>query len=83
MYYLLTFLGLTILLILSVFVRVIVSPSLVLILIAGVYSLFWLPQIIRSARRGASAGLSKEYLIGTTVCRSYFALCALHIRFQM
>lgn len=39
------------------------------------YSFFWLPQIVRSARRGRGSGLSKEYLVGTTLCRLYIALC--------
>jgi hypothetical protein len=40
-----------------------------------VYSLFWLPQIIRSAQRGRNCALSKEYLFGTTICRLCFAFC--------
>lgn len=60
---------------LTVFVRVIVSPALALVMIASVYSNFWLPQIVRSARRGTSSGLSAEYLFGTSVCRGFFALC--------
>jgi len=38
------------------------------------YSLFWLPQIFRSARRGRGSGLAMEYLVGTTLCRLYVAL---------
>ncbi|KAH8111085.1 hypothetical protein DFH11DRAFT_1799176 [Phellopilus nigrolimitatus] len=59
---------------LALFVRVLVSPSLALLTIAGVYSNFWIPQIVRSARRGTTSGLRVEYLIGTSACRSFFAL---------
>ncbi|EJD07571.1 uncharacterized protein FOMMEDRAFT_115893 [Fomitiporia mediterranea MF3/22] len=59
---------------LALFVRVLVSPSLALFTIAGIYSNFWIPQIVRSARRGTTSGLRPGYLIGTTACRAYFAL---------
>ncbi|EGO20800.1 hypothetical protein SERLADRAFT_442156 [Serpula lacrymans var. lacrymans S7.9] len=55
-------------------VRVIVTPSLALFFVGTMYSSFWLPQIVRSVRRSRSSALSKEYLVGTTICRLYFAL---------
>ncbi|KAF8433251.1 hypothetical protein L210DRAFT_3623175 [Boletus edulis BED1] len=55
-------------------IRVIVTPSLALFFVATMYSMYWLPQVIRSAKRGRSTALSAEYLIGTTICRLYFAL---------
>ena len=39
------------------------------------YSMFWLPQIVRSATRGRTAALTTEYLVGMTVCRLLFAFC--------
>jgi hypothetical protein len=39
------------------------------------YSLFWLPQIIRSVKKGRSSALTAEYLIGTSLCRLFHALC--------
>lgn len=62
---------------LSVVVRVIMSPSMTMLFVGGVYSFFWMPQIVRSARRGRSSGLTAEYLVGTTICRLYFLLCKL------
>ncbi|KIJ65119.1 hypothetical protein HYDPIDRAFT_175153 [Hydnomerulius pinastri MD-312] len=59
---------------LTFIIRVIVSPSLALFFVSSMYSMFWLPQIIRSVKRGRSSALSAEYLIGTSVCRLYFAL---------
>jgi hypothetical protein len=56
-------------------IHVIVTPSLALLFVASMYSMFWFPQIIRSARRGRPSALSAEYLIGTSICRLYFALC--------
>ncbi|KAG9309577.1 hypothetical protein JVU11DRAFT_10558 [Chiua virens] len=55
-------------------IRVIVSPSLTLLFLGCMYSMFWLPQIIRSAKQGRPSALSAEYLIGTSICRLYFAL---------
>ncbi|KAF8868514.1 hypothetical protein CPB85DRAFT_1570920 [Mucidula mucida] len=40
----------------------------------GDISGIWLPQIVRSVRRGRSSGFTKEYVIGTTACRLYLAL---------
>ncbi|KAG8214982.1 hypothetical protein J3R82DRAFT_8385 [Butyriboletus roseoflavus] len=59
---------------LTFIIRVIVTPSLALLFVASMYSMFWFPQIIRSAKRGRPSALSAEYLIGTSVCRLYFAL---------
>ena len=68
---------------LAVVVRIIVSPSLVLLFVSTMYSMFWLPQIIRSARRGRSSAFSFEYLFGTTLCRLYFAFCEICFRSWM
>ncbi|KAG6873506.1 hypothetical protein C0995_014774 [Termitomyces sp. Mi166 len=59
---------------LTFIVRVILSPLLSMVFVAITYSFIWLPQIIRSIRRGRTSGLSKEYIIGTTICRLYLAL---------
>ncbi|KAF7309806.1 RING-type domain-containing protein [Mycena indigotica] len=64
---------------LSLIVHTILSATLSIMFVAGSYSMFWLPQIVRSVRRGRSSGLSTEYLVGTTLCRLsialYFLLC--------
>ena len=49
--------------------------SLPLLAAAVAYSMFWLPQIVRSALRGRTAALTTEYLVGTTICRLLFAFC--------
>lgn len=59
---------------LSVIVRVILSPVLSMIFICLTHSTIWLPQIIRSARRGRSSGFTREYIIGVTLCRLALAL---------
>ncbi|KAH7885835.1 hypothetical protein F5I97DRAFT_1809172 [Phlebopus sp. FC_14] len=59
---------------LTFIVRVILSLSLALSFVASTYSMFWLPQIVRSVKRGRSSPLSAEYLVGTSVCRLYFVL---------
>ncbi|KAJ7091331.1 hypothetical protein B0H15DRAFT_930088 [Mycena belliarum] len=59
---------------LTLMVHTILSATLSIIFVAISYSFFWLPQIVRSARRGRGSGLSKEYLLGTTACRLYIAL---------
>ncbi|KAG6852138.1 hypothetical protein C0991_002659 [Blastosporella zonata] len=59
---------------LTFIVRVILSPTLSMVFVGVTYSFIWLPQIIRSARRGRTSGLTKEYIIGTTFCRLYLAL---------
>jgi hypothetical protein len=70
--------GMTLFILLTLIVRIVLSPSLALAFLAIMYSSFWLTQIVRSVRRGRSSGLSKEYLLGTTVCRLFFALCEWH-----
>jgi hypothetical protein len=60
---------------LTFIVRVIVTPSLALVFVASMYSLFWLPQIVRSVKKGRSSALTPEYLIGTSLCRLFHALC--------
>ncbi|KAF9018615.1 hypothetical protein BDZ89DRAFT_1139888 [Hymenopellis radicata] len=67
-------LWLTMFIFLTFIVRVILSPTLSLIFVAVTYSGIWLPQIVRSVRRGRSSGFTKEYVIGTTACRLYLAL---------
>ena len=67
--------GLGMFLFLMFIIHVIVTPSLALLFVASMYSMFWFPQIIRSVKRGRPSALSAEYLIGTSVCRLYFALC--------
>ncbi|KAF7430683.1 hypothetical protein PC9H_006392 [Pleurotus ostreatus] len=57
-----------------VLVRVILSPVMGVLYVAFSYSSIWMPQIIRSARRGRGSGLSKEYLLGTSACRVYLML---------
>ncbi|KAF8074721.1 hypothetical protein FPV67DRAFT_1665468 [Lyophyllum atratum] len=64
----------TLFIFLTFIVRVILSPTLSMVFVSVTYSLIWLPQIIRSARRGRSSGLTKEYIVGTTLCRLYLAL---------
>ncbi len=69
------FIGITMFIFLTFIVRVILSPTLSLMFVALTYSSIWLPQIIRSVRRGRSSGFSKEYVIATTLCRLYLAMC--------
>ncbi|KAG6332659.1 hypothetical protein ID866_6427 [Astraeus odoratus] len=52
--------------------RVIVSPSLALFFVGTMYSLFWLPQVIRSVKCGRSSALGAEYLVGTS-CVDFLA----------
>ncbi|KAH0836346.1 hypothetical protein J3R83DRAFT_7899 [Lanmaoa asiatica] len=66
--------GLGMFLFLTFIIRVIVTPSLALFFVGSMYSMFWFPQITRSAKRGRPSALSAEYLIGTSICRLYFAL---------
>lgn len=64
---------------LAIIVQVILSPMLSVIFVATTYSMVWLPQIIRSARRNRASGLSRGYVVGVTVCRlgiaMYFLNC--------
>lgn len=56
------------------FFNVIFSPVLALFAIGLIYSFLWAPQIYRSARRNLRPGLNKDYLIGSTMGRLFFAL---------
>ncbi|EEB98566.1 hypothetical protein MPER_01903, partial [Moniliophthora perniciosa FA553] len=55
-------------------VRIILSPTLTFLFVGVTYSMIWLPQIIRSIRRGRNSGLAKEYILGTTAARLYLLL---------
>ena len=55
--------------------RVVIMLSLPLFFICSLYSSMWLVQIYRSARRTRSSGLALSYLLGTTLCRLFFACC--------
>ncbi|KAF9266758.1 hypothetical protein L218DRAFT_921385 [Marasmius fiardii PR-910] len=59
---------------LTSFVRIFLSPTLTLLFVAITYSMIWLPQILRSVRRGRNSGLSKEYIIGTSAARLFLLL---------
>ncbi|KAF8909348.1 hypothetical protein CPB84DRAFT_1673542 [Gymnopilus junonius] len=59
---------------LTFIVRVILSPLLSMLFVVITYSSIWLPQIVRSVRRGRTSGLSKGYIVGTTACRLYISL---------
>ena len=72
---LITMTGLTLSFFLTVVNQFVLWFSLPLLAAAVAYSMFWLPQIVRSALRGRSAALTTEYLVGTTICRLIFALC--------
>ncbi|KAF8159628.1 hypothetical protein B0H34DRAFT_704239 [Crassisporium funariophilum] len=63
----------TLFIFLTFIVRVILSPTLSMLFVVVTYSSIWLPQIVRSVRRGRTSGLSKEYIIGTTACRLFSA----------
>lgn len=67
---------------LMVMFRVVMILSLPLLAMMIAYSMFWFPQIARSAQRGRAGALSKEYLVGTTVCRMCFAFCEYHCCFE-
>ena len=68
-------LGFTLSFFLTVVNQFVMWFSLPLLAAAVVYSMFWLPQIARSALRGRTAALTTEYLVGTTICRLLFAFC--------
>ncbi|KAJ7606163.1 hypothetical protein DFH06DRAFT_1251770 [Mycena polygramma] len=59
---------------LTLMVHTVLSATLSMAFVAITYSFFWLPQIVRSARRARGSGLAMEYLVGTTLCRLYIAL---------
>ena len=67
--------GLTLSFFLTVVNQLVVLFSLPLLAAVVAYSMFWLPQIARSALRGRTAALTTEYLVGTTICRMLFAFC--------
>jgi len=67
--------GLTLSFFLTVVNQFVLWFSLPLLAAAVAYSMFWLPQIVRSALRGRTAALTTEYLVGTTICRLLFAIC--------
>ncbi|KAF8586058.1 hypothetical protein K439DRAFT_1409339 [Ramaria rubella] len=56
------------------FFNLVFSPVLAIFAIGMIYSFLWTPQIVRSARRGSRPGLNKDYLIGSTLGRLFFAL---------
>ncbi|KAF9644702.1 hypothetical protein BDM02DRAFT_3190363 [Thelephora ganbajun] len=58
---------------LTVVNQVVMWFSLPLLAAAVTYSMFWLPQVARSALRGRNGALTTEYLVGTTICRLLFA----------
>ena len=49
--------------------------TLSLLAVVVAYSMFWLPQIVRSVQGGRNTDLTAEYLIGTTICRLLLAFC--------
>lgn len=67
--------GMTLFFFLISVVRVILSPLMSMLFVAFTYSMIWMPQIIRSVRRGRNSGLTVEYVVGTTVCRVSLLLC--------
>ena len=46
-----------------------------MLFVSVTYTLIWLPQIWRSARKGRTSGLTPEYVFGMTICRLAGALC--------
>ncbi|KZP00609.1 hypothetical protein CALVIDRAFT_493843 [Calocera viscosa TUFC12733] len=54
-------------------VQATLSPSLVLFAVGALYS-FWVPQIVRNARRGTRKALRWTYVIGTSIARLSFVL---------
>lgn len=67
--------GFTLSFFLTVVNQLVMLFSLPLLATAVTYSMFWLPQIIRSAIIGRNSALTTEYLVGTTICRLLFAFC--------
>ena len=67
--------GLTLSFFLTVVNQFVYWFSLPILAAAVAYSMFWLPQIVRSALRARPAALTAEYLVGTTICRLLFAFC--------
>jgi transmembrane E3 ubiquitin-protein ligase len=67
-------------LLLIVIVHTILAPSLAFFFTGSMYTSFWVPFIVRSARRGRTSGVSMEYLVGTSLCRLGIALCECRLR---
>lgn len=63
----------------TVMLRLVLTPTVALLFVATIYCCFWLPQIVRSVKKGRSSGLRKDYVIGVTVARLsiflYFFAC--------
>ena len=68
-------LGFTLSFFLTVVNQLVMWLSLPLVAAVVAYSMFWFPQVVRSALRGRTAALTTEYLVGTTICRFLFAFC--------
>jgi hypothetical protein len=66
--------GIFALLIIIVLIQVIVSSKLLLVALLLLHS-FWIPQIVRNARKGTRRALRKRYVFGTSLARMYFPLC--------
>ncbi len=62
----------------GVFVHTLFHPDMAFWMLGIMYSFIWLPQIVRSARRNSGRALRKRYVIGTSLCRQFFALCKLN-----
>ncbi|KZV65116.1 hypothetical protein PENSPDRAFT_656060 [Peniophora sp. CONT] len=54
--------------------RIILSPSLAMMVFALLYASIWTPQIYRAARRARPCALSLEYMLGTTIGRLMLGL---------
>ncbi|EMD38757.1 hypothetical protein CERSUDRAFT_92794 [Gelatoporia subvermispora B] len=54
--------------------RIVLLLSLPLFFVGSLYSMLWLPQIWRAARRVRTSGLGAEYVFGITACRLFFVL---------
>jgi transmembrane E3 ubiquitin-protein ligase len=55
--------------------RIILAPSLAMVVFAIIYIGMWSPQIYRATRRARTCALSAEYLIGTTIGRLAIGMC--------
>jgi hypothetical protein len=52
------------------------APGVGVALAGALHGALWLPALVRGAARGRSAGLGAEYLLGTTLGRMAYLLCA-------
>ncbi|KZS94573.1 hypothetical protein SISNIDRAFT_409713 [Sistotremastrum niveocremeum HHB9708] len=59
---------------LGLFLKVLFHPALLFTIMGLLYTLLWVPQIIRSARRNTMRAMSLQYVIGTTIGRAFFPL---------